>query len=337
MHTRRHTATTRKPVHGALAGAISSWRIVIAMVACCAVISCGEPSGKPASSNRPYQAVIFGDDGGSIAGELTDTVEGLPQREQRFDVTTVADGELNEFQRLARAIVRIKYDKSADKANVTCKQDVYARPQIVVTITARDRKSLKDYISGHKGTISNLLETFEISTAVKALKRQHNEKAEQDIRRLTGMSMSVPADMKASKRGRDFIWLSNNTTEGLENICAYRVRGRVTDFTHVRDSVMRANIPGERSGMYMETERAWLSKPASTGIHLPEGSVLYRGLWDMKGDVMGGPFISLTLWRKPYTIVIEGFVYAPEGKKRNRMRRLEACLYSSVINKGNNK
>ncbi len=307
------------------------------MLACGSVVACDEPAGKPASSNRPYQVTVFGDAGGSITGELTDTVEGLPQQEPRFDVTTAADGEPNEFQRLARAIVRIKYDKSADKAALTCQRDVYARPQIVITITARDSKALKDYVSRHKGVVCNLLETFEISTAVKALRRQHNEKAERDIRRLTGTSMLVPSEMTASKHGRDFIWLSNNTNEGLENICAYRIRGRVTDFRHVRDSVMKANIPGERAGMYMETARAWHGEPSSTGIRLPEGSTLYRGLWDMKGDAMGGPFVSLTLWHEPYTIVIEGFVYAPEGKKRNRMRRLEACLYSSVINKGNNK
>ena len=72
-----------------------------------------------------------------------------------------------------------------------------------------------------------------------------------------------------------------------------------------------------------------------------------RGLWDMKGDAMGGPYLMKVLpmskgkivtprsyYRQPTRIdsriVVIAFVYAPEMKKRNLTKQLEATL--STIN-----
>ena len=91
---------------------------------------------------------------------------------------------------------------------------------------------------------------------------------------------------------------------------------------------MRANIPGEEPNMYMATDTNFLQV---RGINLknqyaPEA----RGLWYMKDDAMGGPFVSLsrvdTLNNR--VIVVEGFVYSPEKMKRGFIRRLEASLYT---------
>ena len=55
-----------------------------------------------------------------------------------------------------------------------------------------------------------------------------------------------------------------------------------------------------------------------------------RGLWEMEGDMMGGPFVSHALLdkKKGRVIVAESFVYAPESKKANLIRRMEAALFT---------
>lgn len=55
-----------------------------------------------------------------------------------------------------------------------------------------------------------------------------------------------------------------------------------------------------------------------------------RGLWRMEGDKMGGPFVSHALLdkKKGQVIVAESFVYAPESKKANLIRRMEAALFT---------
>ena len=55
-----------------------------------------------------------------------------------------------------------------------------------------------------------------------------------------------------------------------------------------------------------------------------------RGLWRMKGDFMGGPFVS-HMRLDPVNqriIVVEAFIYSPDKLKRNLMRQMEASLYT---------
>jgi hypothetical protein len=55
-----------------------------------------------------------------------------------------------------------------------------------------------------------------------------------------------------------------------------------------------------------------------------------RGLWEMQGDMMGGPFVSHARLdeKNNRVVVVEGFVFAPETNKRNYIRRIEAALYT---------
>lgn len=63
----------------------------------------------------------------------------------------------------------------------------------------------------------------------------------------------------------------------------------------------------------------------------PDGTVM-RGLWEMTGDNMGGPFICrrvrTTEKDDNHDIVVEGFVFAPGKGKRDAMRQMEAVLRS---------
>ena len=63
--------------------------------------------------------------------------------------------------------------------------------------------------------------------------------------------------------------------------------------------------------------------------------MITRGLWEMEGDAMGGPFVSHSIVdsSRRRIIVAEGFVYAPGMKKRNLLRQLEASLYTLKLSK----
>lgn len=55
-----------------------------------------------------------------------------------------------------------------------------------------------------------------------------------------------------------------------------------------------------------------------------------RGLWRIKGDFMGGPFVSHVRLDKANQriIVSEIFIYSPDKMKRNLVRQMEASLYT---------
>ncbi|MFW5773594.1 MAG: DUF4837 family protein, partial [Tangfeifania sp.] len=58
-----------------------------------------------------------------------------------------------------------------------------------------------------------------------------------------------------------------------------------------------------------------------------------RGLWRLKNDFMGGPYVSLAVLdvENQRVIVGYGYVYAPNTDKRNYLRQVEAMLYSMEL------
>ena len=150
------------------------------------------------------------------------------------------------------------------------------------------------------------------------LAKHHNKDAGKVVKETFGIDILVPEEMTKMKRGENFIWLSSGTATGMTNLCIYLLPNDEEideqTFKEKRDSVMKCNMPGEKDGMYMTTGSA----------HRTEG--MYRGLWEMKDDMMGGPY-SATITRTGQGLLVkEVFVYAPEGKKRNLIRRIEGAL-----------
>jgi hypothetical protein len=92
---------------------------------------------------------------------------------------------------------------------------------------------------------------------------------------------------------------------------------------------MKKNIPGGPAGSYMSTQT--IDPPVFTSLNIKgKYAAEIRGLWEIKGDMMGGPFVSLTRLDEvnQRVVTVEVFVYAPEENKRNILRHNEAALYS---------
>ena len=164
--------------------------------------------------------------------------------------------------------------------------------------------------------------------------KMRNELRKEELMNAVINSDKSYEEILAFVKGKDFIWTSNNTASGLENICiySYPYEGpetfNKTYILHKRDSIMEKNLPGERPGMYMQTDTLCTTvRPIVVhGMYAMEA----RGLWVMKNDFMGGPFVSHSRVdvENNRVVVVEGFVYAPEKMKRGLIRRLEGSLYT---------
>lgn len=155
--------------------------------------------------------------------------------------------------------------------------------------------------------------------------------AAEAVRRAFGVQLNVPSGMTVARRGRGFLWLSAEEGVCSNNLCVYALPksdwvGVGKRFALLRDSVMRLNLPGEAKGMYMQTVHRSLSLQTATVKGQPR--LIVRGLWEMHGDAMGGPFVAHMVERGDSLLVAEAFVYAPGRKKRDRMRLLEAALFT---------
>ena len=167
-----------------------------------------------------------------------------------------------------------------------------------------------------------------------------NPEMQEKVRKSFNLAIALPADMQSSKQGKDFFWLSNNAASGMKNVVIYRIRScdtlplSVERFCELRDSVMKINIKGEEDSMYVATVKASVK-----GRFYPKSRrCRYEGLWEMKGDAMGGPFVS-DVYERPDRhglIIAEGFLYAPETNEKNTLlSQLRAILGSiNIINNG---
>lgn len=313
------TATRNSPTAALRSLALRTLKFTIALPAAAIVTACGNSPLTPSSGGAPYDVLLVGDSCKAVAEYLSADMEGLPQPEPMFCVTTMPKTDLDNTQKRWRNIVEVDIDpKIYSRTAVKYEKSVYAKPQIIVRITAPSVASMLK--EANMKAVADLLTRHEMNAAIARLQQKHNPKAEQMISRMFGCEMKIPADMTSSKTGRNFIWLSNNSARGMQNICIYASENR--------DSVMKANIKGETDDMYMTTT------PNSTiTTHTKERGneiTVRRGLWEMRGDAMGGPYVSHAM-KDPQTgrtIVAEAFVYAPEMKKRNRLRQTEAALYT---------
>lgn len=305
-------------------------RYLIMLFAAVTLAACnrGKQTMLPDSGGRPYEVVVIDDSDSILYKVLSAPVGSLPQPEPSFDVSMGA--AMNATLRLARNIVVVETNAKLNQIKVKYERNVYAEPQLIVRISTPSTAALKNAMQLQKAAddIRDLIKRNEMKNALMRLEHKHNTKLEAEVRRMFGIDMRIPADMQASRKGKDFIWISNDSPTAMTNICIYTSENR--------DSVMQTNIKGETDDMYMTTVKGSV---VTTELTVDKSVRTVRcGLWEMHGDAMGGPFVQHIIKRsdKQRTIVAEAFVFAPGTKKRNLLLNTEAALYT-IQPKQNNK
>lgn len=301
--------------------------ILPALVGALTLLSgCDGGSGPlPRSGGRPYEVLLVGDRQGIVRAALSVPVQGLPQTEPEFDVSDVDTAHFTPPLRAARTIVTVSVDPGLyTGTRIRYEKNVWAKPQMMVYVCTPSVQTLRADFVKMAPTLRQLLRRAELNAAIVRLRQQRNPKAEKIVKRMFGIDMWIPMDMVASKQGKDFLWLSNSAPENMQNIVIYRCRRPRNEQQYVmlRDSVMGRNIKGETDAMQMKT----VAKTVKTTAARENGRTLTirRGLWEMEGDAMGGPFVS----HSTDNLTVEAFVFAPGKKKRNSLRHTEAALYT---------
>ena len=296
--------------------------------------ACNRSSLLPTSGGRSYEVLVTGPDHEavqSMAEALRSiTLTALPQEEVAFDVSTLVRSELDQGVRYARNIVLVSVDSTQLKqTRIRYEQNVYAHPQLIIHVDAPSKAKLQEDLPQCLKLIADALNRTEMNNAMINLRDHHSMEAESIIDKQFGCRLWIPEDLRLVKRGNDFLWFSNNAARGMQNICVYRYESdslRCQELLHKRDSIMLVNLQGDNDSIHMRTIPESVEFRVRGSQDIQQLGV--RGLWEMEGDAMGGPFVSLALQQGNSILCVEGFVYAPEMRKRNLIRRLEATLYT---------
>ena len=295
----------------------------------------GKNGKKPASTGQPYEVVLEGDTDSIVTKMLTEDVTGLPQPEPLCRLIQVKKGKTRGNYLLVRTRIVVNIgERDFGEQNigerdfsVTLHHDENAAPQNIIRITAQSAQQLRERLNGEKlRHIVDEVELKHLADIISGNPSKQNREMQDEIKKMFGIDMKIPAAMNASKKAKDFIWISNNASSGMQNLLIMKVKSeerrmKNSNAFHVNDkaqidSILRTNMPGETDSMYMV---------------IPVLSE--RGLWEMKGDAMGGPYVMHRIHRqtsqtaKPgYSLYIIGFVYAPEMKKKILIKQLEAAI-----------
>lgn len=324
---------------------------LLLMAACSSHTSLLPPSG-----GKLYEVLVVGDTDDIVRSALEEDVPGLPQSEPQFDVSAISHDRFNQSVSMARNIVVVSIDPQAfTTVRLRYEKNVWAEPQMVVRVNAPSAKVLRDSMSRIAPTMLRLLNRSETNKSIALLRNKRNVKAEKLVKKMFGIDLRIPVDMTSAKRGHNFLWLSNNSPTVMKNIVVYRSSTSLPAYTNerkrqesvglfcnIRDSILGANIKGETDSMKMQTVRATVTSDVAfkrdtdrqqwlQGAYSKGQTMLFRGLWEMTGDDMGGPFVSTVLPSRKgkETVAIEGFVFAPGKRKRNAIRQLEAVLFTA--------
>ena len=252
-------------------------------------------------------------------------ISGLPQREGNFRVTYINPEAFKGVFRFYANILVVGVGAKYEESRMTLEKDLYARPQVVEGLYAPTDWAFVRLLEAHKKDILRHFNENEFARERKFLEKNYNGAVMAQVKKQFGVSINVPQDVDDMKIGENFLWASASKKDFQQNVCIYTLPwSNNLSFEDVRDSVMKVNIPGDREDQWMETDRRTVMIDDITRTDL----LVVRGLWDMRNDAMGGPFVSycyVDTIRNRF-LIVEGFVFAPDKKKRPIMRQLEAAL-----------
>lgn len=298
----------------------------------------------PVSSGNPYEVMVVADDsvytgwaGKAVQQILDKHLIGLPQDEEQFHKSHITEKHYDQITNLFRNIIHIKLGKEYTQAKMKVEKDVHSTPQLIITLQGPNQFEISTFVTEHTKDIESLISSEEINREANDLAYEHNIKFAKAVKEMFDCEFYIPVDIKSLKMGDNFIWASDEGLSTIQNICIYSLpyvsekMFTKKPYIALRDTIMKKNIPGGHPGMWMQTNNdfVWTKNISVNGKYAMEA----RGLWEMRNDAMGGPFISHSRIDKKNgrVIVVEGFVYAPDKMKRTMLRRLEGALYTLVV------
>ena len=218
----------------------------------------------PTSSGRAYEVLVVVEKpvwerpaGRALYNVLDTDVPGLPQSERSFRIMSTSPKDFDAILKLVRNIIIVDIQDIYTQPKFKYAKDVYASPQMILTIQAPDEASFEKFVEENKQPIIDFFTRAEMNRQISFLEKNHNDYISTKVGSMFNSDIWLPAELSSSKTGEDFFWAGTNAATGDQNFVIYSYPYTDKDtftkefFIHKRDSVMKANIPGAKEGMYM--------------------------------------------------------------------------------------
>ncbi len=319
-------------------------KILLPLILGVVTVSCSQgPQLMPTISGKAGEIVVVinkgqweSDPGIALRSLLGQDEPFLPQREPMFTLINVPESAFTNIFKTHRNIIIVNISPEVKEPKIVYQINVWAAPQIVVTISAPNTQDAANEINKQQGKLLSSLEQAERNRNIQNA-RKYEEKGLRDlVTDMFGGSPYFPKGYSLRKKTDNFVWISYETTYTNQGILVYKYPFRdssqfaLDSIIFTSNKFMKEYVPGPGVNTYMITSLINIT-PALKWIKFQNKQFAeVKGLWEVQNDYMGGPFVDHVFLdkEKKNIIILEAFVYAPRYPKRNYMRQVESLLYS---------
>lgn len=323
-------------------------RVLNTVLFCVLLLACGEKKDDskiylPASNGNLNSISVVVDNqlwesavGDSIRNIFAAPLNGLPVPEPLFSMRQIPPQVFDGFTTRSRIVLKI--EKGNVEARTKIVKEAFAKPQTVAVVGGKTNNEIIAQLGENRDKIIDAFNKEE----VKEKQRRINLSllADEEMEKKLGFTINIPSAYRISKASDDFFWIRKNLSNAKTiELMIYEVPletiskgdSTIIDVVKMRNKITKSKIPGE-DDIYMVVEDAYAPALFNTIID-NKSTYEVRGIWEMEGYTMAGPFITYAIEDKINNryLVADGYVYAPSLEKRDYVFELESIIKSITI------
>ncbi|MCR9286107.1 MAG: DUF4837 family protein [Bacteroidetes bacterium] len=212
----------------------------------------------------------------------------------------------------------------------------WAQGQLLVYMYAFGKEKLIENVQKNASSIISRINKEEIKRVdATAYMGGENWSLGEEVVANFGVKLKIPVEyQKAVYDDKDqFLWIRRDTRDANTNIFIHKLK--YFDQAQLSRDTMKSirnhlgrYVSTDNKNSYMKINDVDLPMFIESKTIDNNYALEARGIWDMKNDFMGGPFISYLIHnpKKNELLFIDGFVHAPGEDKRDHMQELEYIL-----------
>ena len=316
--------------------------IILAMVLALASCKGGKKALLPSISGKAGEVIVVidrdnweGNLGVEVRELLACDCPYLAQLEPMYSLVNVTPGGFADLFKVHRNIVIFDINEDKTENKVSYLHDIWAAPQCVINVSAKDAKSATELVQANGKFIVSAIEQAERDRVIRNSIRYEERSLAPQVAEIFGGSPHFPMGYKLKKKTDSFIWIADEKQYTIQGVLIYKYPATVAEeFTRDnivshRNAILKENVPGMFDGTYMTTSKV-ITPDVEYLKYKGRDFAQLRGYWEVENDYMGGPFVSHSFFSPDgmEVIVAEAFVYAPKYDKRQYLRQVESILYS---------
>ncbi|MGB1217541.1 MAG: DUF4837 family protein, partial [Saprospiraceae bacterium] len=231
----------------------------------------------------------------------------------------------------------IALQNTDEKSAVKVSKNRWVGNQKVMFLYADGEEALVDAIKDRCSSIAGVVEKSDSNMLnSRVYLRGKNQGLARKIKEDFGANIPIPGEYIEAFYDADkkFAWIRKDKKVAIMNLMIHKRAYKDTSQLSIqgvkslRDSLGAKYITSVQEGSYMRVNDWDLKLYHEFHPIAGKFGVELRGIWEMKNDAMGGPFMSYMIHdaEAGEVLFVDAFVFAPNKKKRDLMQELNVVM-----------